>query len=309
MNGTPTAGRSSPKPESTERTLAIAGQVVVGEFRCAPDARDFATAGSITRHCFVFPRRGVWIEHELHPAFVADPTRITLYNPRQAYERRALDPAGDRSDWITVSDPIAREVVSRFDPHAAESDAKVFRHPCAPARAELYLAQRHLHEYVRRTPAPDLLFVEETAVTLLAHTIGGLYDPAQRPRRAAVALTRRHRAIVEDVRAYLNATVRQNESLTTVAAAVGSSVFHLCRVFRRGTGSTMHAYRHDLRLRHALESLEQHDADLLTVALDLGYSGHSHFTDAFRRQFGVVPSRLRAQFGTTSGATSVLRQP
>jgi AraC-like DNA-binding protein len=77
-------------------------------------------------------------------------------------------------------------------------------------------------------------------------------------------------------------------------------VFHLCRLFRRRTGLTIHAYRHHLRLRNALEPLEQADADLLALALDLGYSGHSHFTALFRRQFGIVPSRLRDRLAMTA---------
>jgi AraC-like DNA-binding protein len=33
---------------------------------------------------------------------------------------------------------------------------------------------------------------------------------------------------------------------------------------------------------------------LTELALDLGYSSHSHFTDAFRREFGVSPAAFRA---------------
>ena len=33
------------------------------------------------------------------------------------------------------------------------------------------------------------------------------------------------------------------------------------------------------------------------MAVDLGFSSHSHFTTSFRREFGVQPSRLRQQSG------------
>lgn len=283
------------------RDLVKAGEVVVGEFRCAPEERYFATAGPITRHCFVFPRTGVWIQHEHRPAFVADSTRVTLYNPRQPYERRVLDPKGDHGDWITVSDRIAREVVNRVDGDAADSPEHVFRHAFAPARPALYLARRCLHEYVRRSAEPDLLFVEETAVNLLAQLLADLYEPVAPHRRPRPQLARQHRDTIEDVRAHLNVTFCTNESLSAIADAVGTSVFHLCRLFRRGTGLTLHSYRHQLRLRNALEPLEQPDVDLLTVALDLGYSGHSHFTASFKRLFGLVPSQLRNQI-TERGA-------
>jgi transcriptional regulator GlxA family with amidase domain len=70
-------------------------------------------------------------------------------------------------------------------------------------------------------------------------------------------------------------------------------VFHLCRVFRRHVGMTLHEYRQQLRVRHALETVASGDVDLLQVALELGFSGHSHFTAAFRAAFGAPPSVLR----------------
>jgi AraC-like DNA-binding protein len=278
---------------SPSRALVKTAHVTVGQFRCAPSAADFRSAGAITRHTFVFPRRGVWIQHEGAPPFVADPTRITLYNPGQPYERHALDPDGDHSDWIALSDDIVRDVVSAHDPDAADSPDRVLRFAFAPSHAPLHLAQRRLYDYLERTPAPDVLFVEESAVTLFAGTVAGLYARATSGRsRDGRALTRRNRETVEAVCAYLNRTFAENHSLGQIAQAVGTSVFHLCRIFRRGTGSTVHEYRHALRLRHALDRLTV-ERDLLTIALDLGYSGHSHFTAAFRRHFGDVPSRVR----------------
>jgi AraC-like DNA-binding protein len=278
---------------SPSRALVKTAHVTVGQFRCAPSAADFRSAGAITRHTFVFPRRGVWIQHEGAPPFVADPTRITLYNPGQPYERHALDPDGDHSDWIALSDDIVRDVVSAHDPDAADSPDRVLRFAFAPSHAPLHLAQRRLYDYLERTAAPDVLFVEESAVTLFAGTVAGLYARATSGRsRDGRALTRRNRETVEAVCAYLNRTFAENHSLGQIAQAVGTSVFHLCRIFRRGTGSTVHEYRHALRLRHALDRLTV-ERDLLTIALDLGYSGHSHFTAAFRRHFGDVPSRVR----------------
>jgi AraC-like DNA-binding protein len=87
--------------------------------------------------------------------------------------------------------------------------------------------------------------------------------------------------------------VAERLTLTRIARALGVSVFHLCRSFRRATGLTLHAYRDQVRLRAALERLEQGERDLTRLALDLGYSSHSHFTAAFRRSFGTSPSRTR----------------
>jgi AraC-like DNA-binding protein len=83
-------------------------------------------------------------------------------------------------------------------------------------------------------------------------------------------------------------------TLSTLSARLGCSPFHLCRVFREATGKTLHGYQTDLRLRAALEAIEG-GARLTDVALEAGFSSHSHFTLAFRRAFGVPPSRVFAE--------------
>jgi len=70
-------------------------------------------------------------------------------------------------------------------------------------------------------------------------------------------------------------------------------VFHLARMFRSRTGFSLHAYRNQLRLRAALERLRDPGVDLIDIALDLGFSSHSHFTETFRRSFGKTPSAVR----------------
>ena len=72
------------------------------------------------------------------------------------------------------------------------------------------------------------------------------------------------------------------------------SPFQLCLIFRRETGTTLHGFRERLRMAAALERLRESRAELTDIALDLGYSGHSHFSASFRREFGVTPSAARA---------------
>ncbi len=97
----------------------------------------------------------------------------------------------------------------------------------------------------------------------------------------------------EAVKALIAAAPRRNVSLRALAAAAETSPFHLCRAFRRSAGMSITAYRHSLRLRQSLELVRNPTADLTAVALDLGYSSHSHFTFAFRRHFGITPSQYR----------------
>ena len=277
------------------RTLFRSALVEIGEFRCAPAHENFRRAGAITQHCFVFPRRAVWIQHEGERPFLADATRITFYNPGQPYERRALDPVGDASDWITVSDELAREVVGRIDGQAAEAPVGAFRWAYGQSGAGLYVARRLLHGELRRTSRLDSLLVEERAIDLFGRAASALYASRGASSHRGIARKRGGRDLAEAVSAHLSRTFGDDQDLATIAKAVGASEFHLCRVFRRETGLSIHAYRTQLRLRHALEAMDRRDVDLLALALDVGYSGHSHFTAAFRKHFGMSPSQVRAR--------------
>jgi AraC family transcriptional regulator len=55
----------------------------------------------------------------------------------------------------------------------------------------------------------------------------------------------------------------------------------------RSTGAQLR-----LRLARALDLLAQYD-DLTSLSLDLGFSGYSHFSAAFREAYGRPPSDFR----------------
>jgi len=267
------------------RVLFETPLVRVGQFRCPVFHPLFANSGPTRTHCFVFPRTPVWIEHEGQPPFVADPNVVPLYNPGHPYARRAIGPRGDRTDWFGISPALLREVIGEYDPGALDSGGDLFRLPAGRADARTYLSQRAVFDRVR-SGAAEVMWVEESDLALLASVLDATCG------RRAVDANRRHRDIAEDARAQLNLTFVESRTLDDLAQAVGTSVFHLCRIFRQHTGTTIHQYRAGLRLRRAIELL--HDGgDILAVAMALGYSGHSHFTRAFHRAFGITPSRLR----------------
>lgn len=90
-------------------------------------------------------------------------------------------------------------------------------------------------------------------------------------------------------------------SLADVARQVGVTPVYLTTVFRQVEGMPLYRYHNRVRLAHALNRLPGAEC-LTSLALDLGYSSHSHFSAAFRAQFGVTPSRFRAEQGAGSAA-------
>jgi AraC-like DNA-binding protein len=93
----------------------------------------------------------------------------------------------------------------------------------------------------------------------------------------------------------IESNLGRNLTLHELSVATHCSPWSLCRAFRRATGQTLTFYRHAIRMRVALERLTACDTDLTELALELGYSSHSHFTHVFRRHLGITPSQLRAR--------------
>lgn len=109
------------------------------------------------------------------------------------------------------------------------------------------------------------------------------------PARVQSPPTRR---LVRRAKDLLEARFRERLQLVDVASAVGASPAYLTDIFRRFEGVPLHAYLTQLRLGRALLELP-HTNDLTALALELGFSSHSHFTLAFRRFYGCTPSEFR----------------
>ena len=290
--------------QAPERLLAATDDVRVGTFRCPVGHPDFATAGAIEGYTVAFPRTAVWIEHADKPAFVADPGRATLYNRGQPYRRRPLAPDGDRVEWFSVSEPLARALVAERDPAAAEAPGGPFPVPHVRVPASLYCHQRLVATRIASRQLHDPLAVE-LAVTLV---VGAALRTAFRDAAPPPPPPLPQRELVERVREVVARDPFARLTVRALAAAVGASPYHLCRVFRRVTGSTLHHHLLELRTRVALERVA--DAGSLSrLASQLGFASHSHFTAEFRRRFGRTPSRLRAELSGHAGGPGALRRP
>lgn len=85
--------------------------------------------------------------------------------------------------------------------------------------------------------------------------------------------------------------------LRDVAAALRVSPFHLAHTFREETGVSMHRYLLRVRLDMARARILAGEPSLSRLALELGFSSHSHFTTMFREHFKASPTSIRERCG------------
>jgi len=271
-----------------EMVLA-AGRVRVGRFRCSVAHPLFRDSGPIQNFLVVFPRNAVEITHAGGRPIVSDPTRAMLYNRGQEYRRAPISPDGDRCDWFAFQREDVAEAVAAAYAKGPPCEERPLPVAQGPVDADLYLRQRRLFEEAS-SRAPDALRVEEGAMLVLHGTVRAALRFASAAPDRDPDRSRRER--VAAVQAAIAARFGERLTLADLARIAGCSSFHLARIFRAQTGTTIHAHLVQVRLRAAMERLEPR-TDLAALSFDLGFSSHSHFTSAFRRAFGRTPSAIR----------------
>lgn len=144
----------------------------------------------------------------------------------------------------------------------------------------------HLRQH-RPTNAGSL-FLESQILQLLALQL----EQSARPRRRH-ALSRADVERLHAARDHLLGRLADPPSLADLARHVGTNEFTLKRGFRTLFGTSPYAFVLEHRLARARALVLDTDLTLAEIAYRSGYSDPAHFTNAFRRQYGVPPSALR----------------
>lgn len=273
--------------------------VRIGRFRCPVGYREFAHCGRPRSHLVAFPRSSVWIHSMRSRPFVADPGVATIYNPGDEYERSPISPDGDRCEYFGVSEDIALAIAEELEPAGRRASGReVFAIAYMPVELSLYAHQRAVYAGIRRGEI-EPLEAEEQVIAIVAATVAGrgvrrVQAPASRSTDTL------HKDLAMRAKAVLSRDLAEPVSVSALANELGASPYHLCRVFRRQVGTTLHRYRLELRVRAALERIARPGADLSEVALELGFSSHSHFTTVIRQRLGMPPSAARSLLRTAA---------
>lgn len=194
----------------------------------------------------------------------------TTAQPDVPYERYIIT--------LTV-DALRRQISPMMDITALLSSSLVYARPDAEEMRELLDCIRDIDRYQDDTMR--LLYV----AALL--------------RRILMITENNHGAYVQSEHTYIQKVLQdmaENLSSPKTAQAwaeqcdVCIAKFH--RDFRTVVGKSYHRYLTDLRMTYAGQRLSAGDA-IVDVAMDTGYSGESHFINAFRAYWGETPGKFR----------------
>lgn len=286
-------------PAHTRHVLAhaLGGQVSVTDFRCRAYRHPLSAEECNIEPSIVFVRRGLFVRSQDGTSVVADTHRVLFFNPQQPYRISHPVEGGDDCTIFTISRPLALEIVARHAPHVAEESLRApFLLGQGQATRALWCMHYELLGHMSSASDPgleDLLL--RIIDTLVARTHASAHsNRCTVSRRMRQRTARRHGEIAHAAVVILNRNLAAPPGLAALSASLGCSAYHLSRVFHEVNGCSLRAYLAAARARAAADAIARGARNLTELALQLGYADHSHFTNAFSREWQSSPSRFRA---------------
>ena len=101
--------------------------------------------------------------------------------------------------------------------------------------------------------------------------------------------------LMKQITGYINEHYAESITVEHLAKISGTSVSKFTRAFVRTFDISPGKYISNIRLTAARQLLEHSDKPLVDIAQETGYYDLSHFTRAFRGEFGKTPGRYRRE--------------
>jgi AraC family transcriptional regulator len=92
---------------------------------------------------------------------------------------------------------------------------------------------------------------------------------------------------------YIDAGLAEEIRLSDLAELLGMSPFHFGRMFKQSLGISPHQYVIQQRIERAKSLLKHSDRAIIEIALECGFTSHSHLSKQFRKVVGMTPKAFR----------------
>jgi AraC family transcriptional regulator len=256
--------------------------VALRNVRCSGNCRHRSPEECASVTHLVFPYRGVYLRHAGGDQAVADANHVLFFNAAEGYQVSHPVAGGDASLSLALSEDVLRELAPA--PLLKRRGALGFRlqHLGIDSRAQALVAVLR-HSLSNGSAEP--LEAESLVLTLVSRSLG------PRTTREPGA-SRARRRLADRVKVLLASDLSRRWSLAEIASEIRGSPVYLTQVFQQTEGLPLYRYHLRLRLAQALDLIASCD-DFATLAADLGFSSHSHFSAAFRQTYGRSPGAFR----------------
>lgn len=256
--------------------------LAIRDVRCSGGCKHKSPTESATALHLVFPYRGAFMRHVGARDIVAEASQLIFFNEDEEYGISHPVAGGDGCLSIAVDPALIRELAPTGQLATGAVTRFETSHRGIDPRTQALVA---LLRHGLSRGAMETLEAETLALTLIRRALG---ERTSHER----ATTYGREKLVDRTKLLLAADPGRRWTLAAIAREVGVSPVYLTQVFAQAEGVPLYRYQTRLRLARALDLLGD-CPDLTMLALDLGFSSHSHFTAAFRQLYGRAPAEFQ----------------
>lgn len=138
------------------------------------------------------------------------------------------------------------------------------------------------------------MLAESLSQTICLHLCQTYTPGPSTPRDRATNCMRLSATVARQLREFIHGNLCEHILLDDLSKLAGLTKHQLLIAFRKTFGTTPAQYIILQRLRCAQRQLIETKKDVTTIALDSGFSSHSHLTTCFVKHFGCGPAKFRA---------------
>lgn len=267
--------------EFDARPLAASDTVTVWDVACPGERKHASDEECATATHLVFPYRGVYVHHVGRAESVAEANQVVFINENEPYRVSHPVAGGDAALSIGVSAATLLELAPKE--YLVRNGRAAFNRSRLRIGADTQARTALLRHRLDRGAVAGLE-AETLTLTLLRGALG--HDTSHAAGGPGP------QKLVDRVKLVLAEDLSRRWTLAEIASAVGGSAVYLTQVFQQLEGMPLYRYQLRLRLGRALALLGDR-VDLTSLAFELGFSSHSHFSAAFRQAYGQTPSAFQ----------------
>jgi AraC family transcriptional regulator len=266
----------------TRRSLFESETLQIGLFEARPRSDACGDVEWQKSNVVVLPFSGVFSKHDAPGrSVIGTPSHAVFIAANTPYRLSFPGAIGDRALIFRFDETLAPDRLDHPGREALKSNGLL---PSGAIMLRQLLWNRLQEGDV------DQFETEAVGLDLLNMSLTSMRTDDNSLRRSALA---RRTAGVERVKEAIALVPAHKWTIAKLAGIANLSPFHLCRVFHQIAGTSLYDYVLRERLTCALDAVLDRGEDITAIALDAGFSSHSHFTARFKSFFNCTPMAFR----------------
>lgn len=108
-----------------------------------------------------------------------------------------------------------------------------------------------------------------------------------------------HMTILTNLVRYIDDHLSEDLSLNELSEITNFSTYHLCRLFKKNTGTTLNKYITSKRIENAKVLLGT-NRSIQSIGFDIGFNNYNNFYRCFKQITGITPAEYRQQLSNSN---------